>query len=173
MPWPIAHRGFTASSLAGSSSGLFRYIALRLYSRPNLVFVDYMTDFRVNPQAMVRNGCRWLALAFKHPALLSGVLATGLVLGVRQTGGLQSLELLAFDQMVRLRPDAGADPRLLVVAITEDDIRSQNRWPISDQVVAQLLAKLNQYKPKVIGLDIYRDVPQSPGHEGSPQAVAN
>ena len=64
-----------------------------------------------------------------------------------------------------LRPDAGKDPRLLVVAITEDDIRSQNRWPISDQVVAQLLATLNQYKPKAIGLDLYRDVPQPPGHE--------
>ncbi|MBW4695391.1 MAG: EAL domain-containing protein [Lyngbya sp. HA4199-MV5] len=114
---------------------------------------------------MVRNGRRWLTWVFKHPALLSGILATGLVLGVRQAGGLQSLELLAFDQMVRLRPDAGADPRLLVVAITEDDIRSQNRWPISDQVVAQLLAKLNQYQPKAIGLDIYRDIPQAPGHD--------
>jgi diguanylate cyclase (GGDEF)-like protein len=123
-----------------------------------------MTDFRITPKAMLRNGCRRLALTLKHPALLSGLLATSLVLGVRQTGGLQSLELLAFDQMVRLRPDAGADPRLLVVAITEDDIRSQNRWPISDAVVAQLLAKLNQYKPKAIGLDIYRDVPQAPGH---------
>lgn len=124
-----------------------------------------MTDFRFSPSGMVRNGRRWLTSAFKHPAFLSGLLATGLVLGVRQAGGLQSLELLAFDQMIRLRPDGGADPRLLVVAITEDDIRSQNRWPISDQVVAQLLAKLNQYQPKAIGLDIYRDVPQAPGHD--------
>ena len=124
-----------------------------------------MTDFRSNIGKIVRNSRRWLTLTLKHPALLSGILATSLVLSVRQVGGLQSLELLAFDQMVRLRPDVGADPRLLVVAITEDDIRSQNRWPISDQVVAQLLATLNQYKPKVIGLDLYRDVPQAPGHE--------
>jgi diguanylate cyclase (GGDEF)-like protein len=122
-----------------------------------------MTDFRFKPKGIVRNGRRWLVLALKHPAFLSSVLAAGLVFGVRQAGGLQSLELLAFDQMVRLRPDAGADPRLLVVTVTEDDIRSQNRWPISDQVVAQLLAKLNQYQPKVIGLDIYRDIPQAPG----------
>ncbi len=123
-----------------------------------------MTDFRFNLNGIVRNGHRLLTLALKHPALLTGVLVTGLVLGVRQTGGLQSLELLAFDQMIRLRPDAEPDPRLLVVGITEDDIRSQNRWPISDRVVSQLLAKLNQYQPKVIGLDIYRDVPQAPGH---------
>jgi len=132
---------------------------------PAQILAAYMTDFRFNPKGIVRNGRRWLTLALKHPAFLSSLLATGLVLGVRQAGGLQSLELLAFDQMVRLRPSAGADPRLLVVAITEDDIRSQNRWPISDQVVAQLLAKLNQYQPKAIGLDLYRDVPQAPGHE--------
>ncbi|XGV94934.1 MAG: EAL domain-containing protein [Leptolyngbya sp. BL-A-14] len=124
-----------------------------------------MTDFRFNPTQKVKDVRRWLTWAVKHPAFLSGILATGLVLGVRQAGGLQSLELLAFDQMVRLRPSETADPRLLVVAITEDDIRSQNRWPISDQVVAQLLAKLNQYQPKAIGLDLYRDVPQSPGHD--------
>lgn len=124
-----------------------------------------MTDLQFNFKGMIRNGRRLLTLTFKHPALLTSIVITGLVLGMREVGVLQSLELLAFDQMIRLRPEAGADSRLLVVGITEDDIRSQNRWPISDQVVAQLLAKLNQYKPKVIGLDLYRDVPQLPGHE--------
>ena len=124
-----------------------------------------MTDFPFNFKGMIRNGRRLLTLTLKHPALLTGIVVTGLVFGMREVGGLQSLELLAFDQMTRLRPSAGDDPRLLVVNITEDDIRSQNRWPISDQVIAQLLAKLDQYQPKVIGLDLYRDVPQQPGHE--------
>jgi len=124
-----------------------------------------MTDFPFNFKGMIRNGRRLLTLTLNHPALLTGIVVTGLVFGVREVGGLQSLELLAFDQMIRQRPSASIDPRLLVVNITEDDIRSQNRWPISDQVIAQLLAKLDQYKPKVIGLDLYRDVPQQPGHE--------
>ncbi|MGI0489896.1 EAL domain-containing protein [Pantanalinema rosaneae CENA516] len=98
-----------------------------------------------------------------HPVLVTSVLVAGSVLGIRNLGGLQPLELLAFDQMVRLRSEAAADPRLLVVAITEEDIRTQNQWPMSDAVFARLLANLQRYQPRVIGLDIYRDVPTQPG----------
>ncbi|MEW5858329.1 MAG: CHASE2 domain-containing protein [Cyanobacteriota bacterium] len=108
---------------------------------------------------------------------IASILATGLLLGVRQLGGLQSLELATFDQMVRLRfatrvlgdldrssPMEGPDPRLLVVEITEADIKAQNRYPLSDQTLYQLLAQLERYQPRVIGLDIYRDIPMEPGH---------
>jgi diguanylate cyclase (GGDEF)-like protein len=67
--------------------------------------------------------------------------------------------------MVRLLPPSPADPRLLVVEITEDDIQKQKHWPLDDEVVAQLLEKLQQYQPKVIGLDLLRDQPQPPGSE--------
>jgi diguanylate cyclase (GGDEF)-like protein len=99
----------------------------------------------------------------RHPALLTSLLVAGLVVGIRSVGGLQPSELLAYDQMIRLRPDRATDPRLLVVTITEADIRSQKRWPISDAVIAQLLAKLQTYHPRTIGLDIYRDVHHPPG----------
>ncbi|MGA7937922.1 MAG: EAL domain-containing protein [Kovacikia sp.] len=122
-----------------------------------------MTDSRFSIKELTRNGRQLLALTLKHPALVTSILVTGLLLGVRQVGGLQTLELMAFDHMVRVRPDAGSDPRLLIVAITEEDIRSQNRWPISDVVMAELLEKLQRYQPRVIGLDVYRDVPQYPG----------
>lgn len=122
-----------------------------------------MTDFRFNIKQILRSSSHGVTGIFTHPILITSLLVAGCVLGVRTTGGLQSIELLAYDQLVRLQPDAGIDPRLLVVAITEEDIRTQNRWPISDAVVARLLEKLQQYQPKVIGLDIYRDVPQPPG----------
>ncbi|MBD1879739.1 CHASE2 domain-containing protein [Coleofasciculus sp. FACHB-T130] len=108
---------------------------------------------------------------------IASILATGLLLGVRQLGGLQSLELATFDQMVRLRfatrvlgdldrssPMEGPDPRLLVVEITEADIKAQNRYPLSDRTLHQLLAQLERHQPRVIGLDIYRDIPMEPGH---------
>ncbi|MFE1743880.1 CHASE2 domain-containing protein [Coleofasciculus sp. H7-2] len=108
---------------------------------------------------------------------IAGILATGLLLGVRQLGGLQSLELATFDQMVRLRfatrvlgdldrssPMEGPDPRLLVVEITQADIKAQNRYPLSDRTLHQLLAQLERYQPRAIGLDIYRDIPIEPGH---------
>jgi diguanylate cyclase (GGDEF)-like protein len=104
------------------------------------------------------------ALVFRQPILLSSLLITGLVVGIRRLEVLQPLELMSFDQMVRLQPDAGQDPRLLVVGITDADIQAQKQWPLSDKTVAELLAKLQGYHPKAIGLDMYRDVPQQPGH---------
>ncbi|WP_313930234.1 CHASE2 domain-containing serine/threonine-protein kinase [Trichocoleus sp. FACHB-262] len=108
---------------------------------------------------------RWRKLIpmVTQPALVTSVIVTGLVLGVRQVGGWQPLELAAYDRLVQLQPDLGPDPRLLVVAITESDIQAQNRWPISDQAIAQALAELQRYQPAAIGLDILREIPQPPG----------
>ncbi len=122
-----------------------------------------MTEFSSNLAKIASRSYQRITPILKHPSLLTSLVIAGLVITVRQFGGLQPLELMAYDQMIRLRPDQGTDSRLLIVAITEDDIRSQNQWPISDEVVAQLLKKLQSYHPRVIGLDLYRDVPQQPG----------
>jgi len=89
---------------------------------------------------------------------------TGIVIGVKQLGGLEPLDLRAYDQMIRLRSDQPTDPRLLVVTITEEDLRIQKRSTLSDQAIAEVLSRLQQYHPSVIGLDLYRDLPQPPGH---------
>jgi CHASE2 domain-containing sensor protein len=89
---------------------------------------------------------------------------TALLVGVRLVGWLQPLELATYDSLVRLRPDASPDPRILVVAVTEADIQAQKRFPLSDLTVATLLQRLQQHQPRAIGLDIYRDLPQEPGN---------
>jgi len=96
--------------------------------------------------------------------LIASLLFTGLTVGVKKLGWLQLLELVVFDEMIRHQPDAPLDERLLVVEITEADIQKQNRFPISDFTIAQVLKKLQQSQPKVIGLDLYRNVPHPPGH---------
>lgn len=53
--------------------------------------------------------------------LLVSALITASMLGMRQLGGLQTWELQAYDRLMRSRPDAGQDSRLLVVTVTEDD----------------------------------------------------
>lgn len=99
---------------------------------------------------------------------LQGVILSGITLItlfiIRQSGGLQPLELKAYDLMMRLRPDPGLDSRLLIVEITETDIQTIKQWPIPDGILAQVLAKLQQYKPRAIGIDIYRDIAVPPGH---------
>ncbi len=106
-----------------------------------------------------------------QPYWLASIVVTGLLLALRQISGLQSLELLAFDHMVRLQADQGPDPRLLVVEITEEDIRNQSEWPMSDQTVANLLNQLQKQKPTAIGLDIYRDIPQGQGQAALREAL--
>lgn len=86
------------------------------------------------------------------------------LLGVRHLGWLQPLELNAFDLMVQLRPDPGPDPRLLIVEITERDIKAFKKWPLSDGVLAKAIAEIARLEPTAIGLDILRDIPYPPGH---------
>ncbi|MBE9018853.1 CHASE2 domain-containing protein, partial [Chroococcidiopsidales cyanobacterium LEGE 13417] len=90
------------------------------------------------------------------PILVASAAVCGLVIGVRHLGRLEGLELNYFDRFVQLHPDEGSDPRLLVVAVTQDDIQALDRWPASDRTIDQLLQKLKQYRPRIIGLDIYR-----------------
>ncbi len=98
-----------------------------------------------------------------QPVLLASLAVCTLVIGVRQMGVLQELELSYFDKAFRLRPDEGSDPRLLVVAVTEEDIQGLGGWPTSDRTLERLLKKLKQYQPRAIGLDIYRDLAVRPG----------
>lgn len=98
------------------------------------------------------------------PILVASAAVCGLVIGVRHLGRLEGLELNYFDRFVQLHPDEGADPRLLVVAVTQDDIQALDRWPASDRTIDQLLQKLKQYRPRIVGLDIYRDLPVEPGN---------
>lgn len=95
--------------------------------------------------------------------LLTSLAVTGLVLGARYVGGFQSLELAAFDHLMRMRPAEPPDPRLLVVLVTDEDVQAQpqeqRRGSLSDQTFEQLLQQLEAYQPHTIGLDIYRDFP--------------
>ncbi|MGA7936786.1 MAG: EAL domain-containing protein, partial [Kovacikia sp.] len=96
--------------------------------------------------------------------LISSTIVVGLLLGLRQFSSLESLELLTFDYLTRLSPAREPDSRLLIVGITEQDLQKHG-WPLSDQTLAQLLQQLQRHKPKVIGLDLYRNLAQPPGQE--------
>ncbi|MEL6602096.1 MAG: EAL domain-containing protein [Cyanobacteria bacterium J06614_10] len=108
-----------------------------------------------------------------QPYWLASIAISALLIALRQIGGLQSLELLAFDYMVRLQSDRGPDPRLLVVEVTEQDIRNQKEWPMSDQTLTYVLDELLIHEPRAIGLDIYRDIPQGQGKEALAEAFAS
>lgn len=118
---------------------------------------DYPLPAAPVPKQQLTKGWASLAIGF------ASLLATGLVAGMRQLGWLQSLELATFDQVVQISSNPAPDPRILVVAITEADIQEQKRFPLSDEAIATTIQRLQQYKPRAIGLDVFRDLPQEPG----------
>ena len=98
---------------------------------------------------------RWL------PGMVLGVTVPLLLL--RSLGLLQGWELKLYDQFVRWRPLEPVDRRIVIVAIDEQDI-TQIGHPMPDKVLAQAIQTIRSQQPRVIGLDIYRDLPIEPGH---------
>ena len=121
------------------------------------VFADARQQAKVQTRT-VKLGHQWIA------GIAAGITAGVMLL--RGVGVLQGLEWAAFDRFLRrpLHPET-MDPRITIVTIDEPDIRNAGRYPLSGQVLADMLHVLNQYQPRGIGLDIYRDVPVDPGHE--------
>lgn len=90
--------------------------------------------------------------------------ALGFVLLAWWLGAFQSLELKALDMLLRLRLPEPTDERILIIGIDETDIQQVGSYPIPDEVLAALLQKLETYHPRVVGLDMFRDLPVEPGH---------
>jgi CHASE2 domain-containing sensor protein len=88
-------------------------------------------------------------------------IATGVTLAAKSLGWLQPLELAIYDRLIQNRPIEPTDPRLLIVTLTDEDVRTQRRQTasgsISDSSLDKLLQILVKAQPKAIGLDIYRD----------------
>ncbi|WP_235110673.1 CHASE2 domain-containing protein [Acaryochloris sp. 'Moss Beach'] len=109
---------------------------------------------------------------FCHRPLLSALptslCLTAAIIGIRGLGILQPIEFWAFDQLLRLRPNEGPDPRLLIVLVTDKDIKAQGdqtkRSSLNDPTLTRLLTQLNKAKPQAIGLDIYRDFTVDPNY---------
>ena len=110
-----------------------------------------LTAVRASPPK-ITHGVKW-----SQGGLWGGVTA-GILIGIRLLGGLQALEVKTFDQMMQWRPLEGSDQRLLLVEVTKADIKgSGGKFSLPDQTLLQLLRKLNEYRPRAIGLDFYQD----------------
>jgi CHASE2 domain-containing sensor protein/two-component sensor histidine kinase len=89
---------------------------------------------------------------------LPGLAVIACVIIARLTGTLQVLEWMAFDQVLRSRPTESVESKILIVGINESDIKMVGQYPIPDQALAKLLQTLQRYQPRVIGLDVFRDL---------------
>lgn len=99
--------------------------------------------------------------------LITSLIVTASVLGIRYLGILEHWELQTYDLLMQTRPeDKNPENRILIVGITEEDLnipeQKDKKGSLSDLALAQLLEKLESYKPRAIGLDIFRDFPIDP-----------
>lgn len=105
----------------------------------------------------------------RRPAVfgvLSGILLFVLLVGMREAGTLESLELEAYDLLLRLHEKGSpVEPRVALLAITEADIQALGRWPLTDDALSDIIEALQDHRPDAIGIDIYRDLPVPPGQD--------
>src|SRR5437763_3824474 len=98
-------------------------------------------------------------------ACLVSILVFLSLLGLRLAGSFEAFELAVYDWYLRLRPEAPADSRIVLITVTENDLRQQGTWPLPDATIARALEILAASRPRAIGLDIYRDILVPPGHD--------
>ncbi len=100
---------------------------------------------------------------FLKSVLVTSILMTAVVVGIRHLGWLEAIELKEFDRLVQLRPHEKPDSRILVVeATSEDYIKQYDRLP--DGILARAIKQLDRHQPLIIGLNIFRERPVAPGH---------
>ena len=94
---------------------------------------------------------------------ISAIAIAIVVILLRSTGILQGLELTALDLYFQQRPVIDYPNRITIVTIDESDIQNIGQFPLSDRILARSLNRLIGDRPRVIGLDLYRDLPVPPG----------
>lgn len=99
-----------------------------------------------------------------HPLLSVNLGVLFLLVVLRGLGTFESWELTIFDRAIRRHSPDTIDPRLAIVAVTEADLR-RYQWPLSDEMLASIMTALRPHSPRVIGLDLYRDLPVGVGYQ--------
>ena len=118
-------------------------------------------------------GKRFLGLVFgskpslskDYRELIAASSVTVCIVLLRSLGIFKPLEWAALDQLVQLRPEEEPSSRITIVTIDEPSLQEPGSWPITDKTIADLLNKITRYKPRAIGLDIYRDLPIGQGNK--------
>lgn len=97
--------------------------------------------------------------------ILIAVAVSLCLIRLRDAGKLQFLELLVYDYYVvqSTGPTQIDSLPITLITVSEDDIKRLGHWPMNDAEMARMFEILLEKKPRVIGLDIYRDIPVPPG----------
>lgn len=98
----------------------------------------------------------------------TSLVVTALIAITRFFGGLQGVELAAYDHLLQFRRSEPQDDRLLIVGLDEPSIHFLNtryapgRGTLPDAALLDALQALEVHHPRVVGLDFYQDFAAEP-----------
>ena len=74
-------------------------------------------------------------------------------------GWLRFAEYNLYDFYLKLRPVKSSDTRIVIVGITEEDLNQLGQTTLDDGTLVKVLNKIKTKQPRVIGLDLHRNLP--------------
>jgi adenylate cyclase len=110
----------------------------------------------------IRHSLTWLLRSPKVKALIGGNVIAAIIILLRGYGLLQPFELQIYDALIVAWAGHQPSSHVVLVGGTEADVEHFD-WPLRDGDLATLLERIESWKPRVIGVDIYRDHPVPPG----------
>ncbi|MEM7016586.1 MAG: adenylate/guanylate cyclase domain-containing protein [Pseudomonadota bacterium] len=100
----------------------------------------------------------WRATPVFVAILIANAIFT-IIYGLSMLGLFQTIELSAYDwALKRQAAQERPDERITIIWSRDADQR-QWGWPLPDHVMAKLFERILEHKPRVLGLDLYRDLP--------------
>jgi adenylate cyclase len=99
---------------------------------------------------------RWGISLFRGPgrAIALGVLAVALILRLLPSQILAEPRLLIFDLEQRIWPSASDPAKVAIVTIDNKKLAQYGQWPWSRSRVAELVRRIAEAHPRVLGIDI-------------------
>lgn len=102
--------------------------------------------------------------AYSNPTIFKVAVSISIMIIMSSlTGIFQAMEWSLWDRFFRWRSREVPDPDIVIVTIDESDINQVEQWPVSDNLLADLLEEVKAQNPRVIGLNLYRNLPIGEG----------
>jgi CHASE2 domain-containing sensor protein len=112
---------------------------------------------------------------YKLKSILLGNLPSLVVIAgiflLRGFGLMESLECMAFDALMRSRPQESVDDRIVIIGIQESDLQRLQSYPISDRLLAETIQTVARLQPATLGIDLFRDFAVPPGQAELTQVI--
>ena len=187
VPDTVAQQ-FLKYFLTSFTQGKYFYLAVKEARErleglePQFPFATWLPVIWQHPSAITPSWQKWTNYPKKFSkgilakAFLTSITITSLCLGIRWLGILEPLELGTYDRQLQLRPLENPDSRITIITVTEENIQEElnqqdslkgslsapQSGSLRDPTLSKLLAKLDTYQPRVIGIDLYHDFPFQP-----------